>query len=131
MSRAQVLTLPQFADERGSLCKVEAMRDVPFDVKRVYWITSVPPDAVRGRHAHRWVTELLVAVSGSFVVHYKSASDSGSVTLRAPRDALLVPPAYWRDLEDFSSDAVCLVLASGYYDPDDYVDDPSELARLP
>ncbi len=130
MSGVEVLTLPQFADDRGSLCKVEALRDVPFDVKRVYWITSVPPGAVRGRHAHRSVTELLVAVSGTFVVHWRGANGSGSVTLRAPCDALLVPPSYWRDLEEFSADAVCLVLASGYYDPDEYVDDPAEFARL-
>ena len=121
MSRPQVLTLPQFADERGSLCKVEALRDVPFEVRRVYWITSVPPGSVRGRHAHTTVSELLVAVAGSFVVHWSGPDDSGSVTLRGPRDALLVPPPYWRDLVDFSSDAVCLVLASGYYDPDEYV----------
>ena len=123
-------TVPQFADARGSLCSVEALSDVPFEVARVYWISSVPSGMERGGHAHRNVTEMLIAVAGSFRVSWAGAEHEGAATLSAPRDALIIPPLFWRDLDGFSADAVCVVLASGPYDPDEYVHDRAELRRL-
>lgn len=122
--------LPAFPDERGRLTVAEAGANVPFEIKRVYWITDVPPGARRGGHAHRRATELLVAVAGSFVVRCTHPQHGGEFELGAGGPALLVPPLVWREAVGFTAGAVCLVLASEPYDEDEYVHDLEEFQAL-
>jgi dTDP-4-dehydrorhamnose 3,5-epimerase-like enzyme len=127
----QPLHLPVRRDRRGALCAVEGARDVPFPIARAYWIVGVPAEASRGGHAHRSVREVVAAAAGSFVVRWEDARGrEGEIRLRAPGEAVLLPPLVWRELVDFSPDAVCVVLASGPYDPGEYVNDLEEFRGL-
>lgn len=124
-----LLGLDEFHDDRGRLTVAET-RDLPFELRRVYWIAGVPPGAWRGGHAHRRVTELLVAAAGRFVVRCRSAEGVQEHELVGGGDALLVPPLVWREVREFSDGAVCLVLASEGHDPEEYVRDPDEFRAL-
>ena len=98
------------------------MRNVPFEVKRVYWTYDVPAGERRGGHAHKECVEFIIAVSGSFTVTLDDGKGNRKdFHLNHPWQGLLVPTGIWRTLEDFSSGAVCLVLASELYDEDDYI----------
>jgi dTDP-4-dehydrorhamnose 3,5-epimerase-like enzyme len=129
-SRCRLVPLGRFDEERGSLCVAEASRHVPFQIKRIYWVFSVPQDRERGHHAHREQHELMVAVRGAFTVH----TDDGQVRITHRLDCsdrgLLVPKMVWHHLSGFSEDAVCLVLASGPYDEAEYVRDYKEFREL-
>lgn len=117
----KVLALPTFPEERGRVSVAEAARHVPFDIKRVYWITDVPSWGRRGGHAHRRVSEALIAVAGELTVRCDHGAATTDFRLQAPDRALLVPPSVWRELSDFEPGAVCLVLASGHYAEDEYI----------
>lgn len=122
MALGEIIELPKIYDPRGNLTVAEQMKNVPFDVKRVYWTYDVPSGESRGGHAHKECRELIIAVSGSFTV----TLDNGKGLLKNyhlnhPWQGLLVNTGIWRTLEDFSSGAVCLVLASELYDEDDYI----------
>ena len=122
----KLLPLPSFPEERGCVSVAEAARHVPFDIQRVYWITGVPSWGRRGGHAHRRVSEVLIAVAGEFTVRCDQGEAATDFRLRAPDSALLVPPPAWRELSEFAPGAVCLVLASGLYDEDEYIRKRSE-----
>jgi uncharacterized RmlC-like cupin family protein len=124
------LTLPEFVDERGGLCSVTGHASVPFGIERVYWITGIPTTAYRGGHAHRSVSEMIVSVSGSFRVRWEGAHGEGEALLEAPNEAVVLPPLVWRHLDAFSPASACLVLASGPFDPAEYVDERDEFLRL-
>ena len=124
------LSLPEFVDERGGLCSVTGHESVPFAIERAYWITGIPATAYRGGHAHRSVSEMIVAVSGSFRVRWEGANGEDEVLLMAPNEAIVLPPLVWRRLDEFSPGSTCLVLASGPFDPAEYVDDRDEFLRL-
>lgn len=111
------------SDRQGDLSVVENNKDIPFDVKRVYYLYDVPGGAERGGHAHRALNQLLVAASGSFTVVLDDGIKRLSVTLNRPYKALLIVPGIWRELENFSSGSVGLVLASEKYDEKDYIRD--------
>ena len=129
--RPSLVPIPSFNDERGELCALESFTSIPFAIERVYWISSVPPGALRGCHAHRSVHEALVAVSGSFSVSWECGDERGvSVLASSSPEALVLPPLLWREVTGFSPGAVCLVLASGPYDEAEYVNDRDELDRL-
>lgn len=122
MALGEIIELPKIYDPRGNLTVAEQMKNVPFDVKRVYWTYDVPSGESRGGHAHKECRELIIAVSGSFTV----TLDNGKGLLKNyhlnhPWQGLLVNTGIWRTLEDFSSGAVCLVLASELYDEEDYI----------
>lgn len=129
-ARPRVLRLPEFHDQRGCLTAAEGLRQVPFAIERVYWITDAPPSARRGGHAHREVLEVIVAAAGSFTVDCDVGDSTTEIPLQAPSAALLVPPHVWREVRDFSSGAVCLVLASGPYRDEEYIRDREEFCRL-
>ena len=124
------LTLPEFVDERGGLCSVTGHESVPFAIERAYWITDAPVAAYRGGHAHRSVSEMIVAVAGRFRVQWEGAHGQGEVILGAPNEAVVLAPLVWRHLDAFSPGAVCLVLASGPFDPAEYVDERDEFLQL-
>ena len=118
----EIIDLPKIYDPRGNLTVTEQMRNVPFEVKRVYWTYDVPAGERRGGHAHKECVEFIIAVSGSFTVTLDDGKGNRKdFHLNHPWQGLLVPTGIWRTLEDFSSGAVCLVLASELYDEDDYI----------
>ena len=107
----RIIDLPKHVDPRGNLTVAEQMKNVPFDIARVYWTYDIPSGERRGGHAHRTCEEIIIAVSGSFETHH----------LNHPYQGLYVGTGVWRTLEDFSSGAVCLVLASELFDEDEYI----------
>ena len=111
------------SDRKGNLTVVENGETFPFDVKRVYYIYDVPGGESRGSHAHKELEQLIVAASGSFTVILDDGQDKRSFFLNKPYQGLYVRPGMWRDLSDFSSGAVCMVLASEVYKKEDYIRD--------
>lgn len=109
------------SDRKGNLTVVENGETLPFDVKRVYYIYDVPGGENRGAHAHKQLEQLIVAASGSFTVTLDDGKQKRSFFLNRPYQGLYVKPGMWRDLDNFSSGAVCMVLASEVYDKDDYI----------
>lgn len=117
------------SDRQGDLSVVENSKDIPFEIKRVYYLYDVPGGAERGGHAHKNLYQLLVAASGSFTVVLNDGKNRRSITLNRPYEAILITPGIWRELEDFSSGSVCLVLASDYYSEKDYLRDYNEFLK--
>ena len=124
-----LLEFPKIIDPRGNLTVAESMQHVPFDVRRVYWTYDVPEGERRGGHAHKQCSEVIIDVSGSFTVTLDNGSEKKSFHLNHPWQGLLVETGIWRTLDDFSSGAVCLVIASELYDEDDYIYDYDEFLR--
>lgn len=117
----RIIALPKYDDPRGNLTVADGQGGIPFPIARTYWITDVPGGESRGAHAHRQCREILVAVSGSFCITLDNGERRETYHLKRPWEALLVETGVWRTLEDFSSGAVCLVLASLPFDEDDYI----------
>ena len=115
---------------KGDISVVENSITVPFDTKRVYYLYDVPGGVSRGGHAHKELKQLIVAVSGSFTVVLDDGKVKRSFVLNRPYVGLYVVPGIWRELEDFSSGSVCLVLASEKYDAEDYLRDYDEFQRF-
>lgn len=109
------------SDRKGDICVVENGEILPFDIKRVYYLYDVPGGVERGGHAHKALFQLIVAASGSFSVTLDDGKEKRSFALNRPYQGLLVVPGIWRDLSDFSSGSVCMVLASEKYDAEDYI----------
>jgi len=109
------------SDERGSLTFVEGGDHIPFAIERVYYLYEVVKETIRGEHAHRDLEQVIIAMSGAFDVVVDSGAQRSTFTLNASDEGLYVPPLHWRTLNNFSGGAVCLVLASLRYDPDDYL----------
>lgn len=114
------------SDRKGNLSVVQNGMDVPFEVKRVYYLYDVPGGESRGSHAHKELSQLIIAASGSFTVTLDDGKVKRSFLLNRPYQGLLVVPGIWRDLDDFSSGSVCMVLASHPYDIEDYIRDYDE-----
>jgi hypothetical protein len=112
---------PKIADPRGNLTFVEAGRHVPFAIRRAYWIYAVPGGEKRGGHAYRELNEMIIAVSGSFEVHLDDGTRRRTHLLSRGYVGLYVPNMIWRELEAFSTNAVCLILASECYSESDYI----------
>lgn len=124
----QIIDLPKIEDHRGNISVLE--KDVvPFEIKRVYYLYDVPSTATRGGHAHKDQHEILIAVSGSFDVILKNAKSETTVTLNKPHKGLHIKAGVWRELENFSSGSVCLVIASDVFDEGDYIRDFGEFER--
>jgi len=114
------------SNRKGNLSVVQNGDTIPFDVKRVYYLYDVPGGESRGAHAHKELSQLIVAASGSFTVTLDDGKVKRSFLLNRPYQGLLVVPGIWRDLDDFSSGSVCMVLASHPYDKEDYIRDYDE-----
>lgn len=117
-----VIEIPRVHDERGLLAVIEGAT-IPFKIERVYYLYDVPSDAFRGGHAHKTLQQLIVPLSGSFDVHIKDGENAKIFSLNKPHKGLLIVPGIWREIENFSSGCVCLVLASSEYDEADYIRD--------
>jgi oxalate decarboxylase/phosphoglucose isomerase-like protein (cupin superfamily) len=127
----QLVNFRKIPDPRGNLTPVEGERDVPFAIRRVYWIYDVPGGAVRGGHAYRTLEEVFVALSGSFDLTVDDGLGSTvRHTLNRGYYGIYVPAMMWRRLSNFSTNAVCLIFASRHYDEDDYVRDHDTFCDL-
>lgn len=116
----QLIQIPKIQDRRGNLSVIEG-EIIPFESKRVYYLYDVPSGSKRGGHAHKKQQEFLIALSGSFDVVLKDGKSTQTVTLNKPNLGLLIVDGIWRELRNFSSGAVCLVLASDEFDEEDYI----------
>lgn len=127
----RIVKLPKIMDPtRGNLTVVEQLNEVPFEVKRVYWTYDVPSGESRGGHAHKQLKQLIIAISGSFIVNLDDGKGGRTAYhLNHPWEGLLVDTEVWRTLDDFSTGAVCMVLASELYDEDDYIYDYDEFVK--
>jgi dTDP-4-dehydrorhamnose 3,5-epimerase-like enzyme len=121
----KILPIPKIQDVRGNLSVIEG-DVIPFEMKRVYYLYDVPSGAERGGHSHKVQQEFLVALSGSFTVVLTDGKDKVSVTLNKPNEGLWIPNGIWRELENFSSGSVCLVIASDVFEEADYIRDYNE-----
>lgn len=126
---ARLVQLPRIQDARGNLSFVEGHQHVPFEIRRVYWIYDVPGGEARGGHAHRGFDEFLIALSGSFDVHLDDGTHATTTLLNRSYRGVLVPRMTWRRLENFSTNAVCLVLASARFDEAQYIRDHAAFLR--
>ena len=130
INACRMIELPKIADSRGNLTFVESDNQVPFEIQRVYYLYDVPGGAERGGHAHKDLHQLIIAMSGSFDVVLHDGKDKKRIHLNRSYNGLYVCPMIWRELDNFSSGSVCLVLASNKYDESDYYRDYSEFMRM-
>ena len=124
-----IIDLPKITDPRGNLTFVESGRQIPFDIQRVYYLYDVPGGSERGGHAHKALSQLIIAMSGSFDVVLDDGEKKKRVHLSRSYYGLYVCPMIWRELDNFSSGSVCMVIASNPYDEDDYYRDYSDFMR--
>lgn len=125
----KIIDLPRIYDPRGNLTVVEQLKEVPFDIKRVYWTYDVPGGESRGGHAHKKCQSFIIAVSGSFTVRLDDGHKHETYHLNHPYQGLLINTGVWRTLEDFSSGAVCLALASELFNENDYIREYDDFIR--
>ena len=131
LSDCRIIELPKISDPRGNLTFVENGNHIPFDIRRVYYLYDVPGGSERGGHAHIALSQLIIAMSGSFDVVLDNGSEKKRFHLNRSYYGLYVCPMIWRELDNFSSGSVCMVLASNLYDEADYYRDYDEyLAAL-
>jgi hypothetical protein len=124
-----LLDLPVIKDPRGCLSFIESSRQIPFDIRRVYYIYDISSGACRGGHAHRALHQLMVAMSGSFEVSLDDGHSKKMFMLNRPDVGLYIPPMIWRELNSFSGGSVCMVLASDFYFESDYYRNYEEFLR--
>ena len=128
--KSHIIQLPKFLDERGNLSFVEQFSHIPFEIKRTYWLYDVPGGECRGGHAYKENQELIIALSGSFDVILDDGNEKKTFQLNRSYYGLYVPKGLWREMENFSTNSLALVLSSTKYSEDDYVYDYDEFCRL-
>jgi dTDP-4-dehydrorhamnose 3,5-epimerase-like enzyme len=116
-----MLKIPQFSDDKGNLCAIEASIDIPFEIKRVYYITDVRSDTVRGNHSHRKLHQVLICLNGTVRLRVYNGTEFDDITLSSPNEGVYIGPHVWREMHDFSDQSVLMVLASQHYDESDYI----------
>ncbi len=126
----KIIDLPKISDPRGNLSFIEGGQHIPFDIKRVYYLYDVPGGSDRGSHAHKNLHQFIVAMSGSFDVVLDDGKEEKRFHLNRSYYGLYVCPMMWRELDNFSSGSVCMVLASERYDELDYIRDYSQFLNL-
>lgn len=120
LNNCKIIDLPKINDPRGNLTFVEGGQHIPFDIQRVYYLYDVPGGSERGGHAHKGLSQLIIAMSGSFDVVLDDGFEKKRYHLNRSYSGLYVCPMIWRELDNFSSGSVCMVLASNRYDESDY-----------
>lgn len=125
-----ILELDKHNHEKGNISIVENGKEVPFDINRVYYLYDIPGGEDRGAHGHKELRQLIIAASGSFDIILDDGNVKRSITLNRPYIGLLVVPGIWREIINFSSGAICMVLASHNYDENDYIRDYIEFLNL-
>ncbi len=124
----EILDIPKIINSLGNIAVIEN-NSIPFEIKRVYYLYDIPSSAIRGGHAHKNLQQILIAISGSFDVVLKDGNSVKKIILNKPDKGLLINNNIWRELENFSSGAVCLVLASDVYKKEDYIRDFDEFLK--
>ncbi|PQJ31977.1 hypothetical protein BST92_08595 [Nonlabens arenilitoris] len=125
----KIIDIPKITDPRGNLAVIEG-DTIPFKMERVYYLYDVPSTSQRGGHAHKELRQLIIALSGSFDVVLDDGKEQKTITLNKPDKGLLIPIMVWRELENFSSGSVCMVVASMEFSEDDYIRDYNEFKDL-
>jgi dTDP-4-dehydrorhamnose 3,5-epimerase-like enzyme len=120
ISDVKIIELPRINDHRGNLTFIESGRHIPFEINRTYYLYDVPGGATRAGHGHKALHQLMIAMSGSFDITLDDGFEKKIIQLNRSYNGLYIPPMMWRDLDNFSSGAVCMVLASAFYDEEDY-----------
>ncbi len=123
ISSCRIIDFPKITDARGNLSVIEESKNIPFEIKRVYYLYDVPSGATRGGHVHKKCQSIIIALSGSFTVILDDGTDRQSFFLNRPHYGLYVPHGIWRELENFSSNSIALSLASEFFDENDYIRD--------
>ncbi|MDE6859058.1 MAG: FdtA/QdtA family cupin domain-containing protein [Duncaniella sp.] len=126
----QIIDLPKFLDKRGNLSFIEEFKHIPFKIARAYWIYDVPGGENRGGHAYRENEEFIVALSGSFDVILDDGVDKKTYSLNRSYYGLYVPKGIWREMNNFSTNSLAVILASAPYNQDDYIRDYKEFKKL-
>ncbi len=129
IQNCNIIDLPKIHDPRGNLTFIEGGNHIPFDIQRVYYLYDVPGGAERGGHAHKELHQLIIAMSGSFDVIIDDGKEKQRIHLNRSYNGLYVCPMIWRELDNFSSGSVCMVLASNQYDESDYYRDYAAFMR--
>ena len=129
-NNSEIINLPKFLDERGNLSFVEQENHIPFSIKRTYWLYDVPGGECRGGHAYRENEEFIVALSGSFDVVLDDGKEKKVFALNRSYYGLYVPKGLWREMENFSTNALALIISSTNYDENDYVRNYDEFLKL-
>lgn len=123
MNEPTIVSLPKFLDARGNLSFVEQGKHIPFEIRRTYWLYDVPGGEARGGHAYKENQEFIVALSGSFDVVLDDGNEKKVYTLNRSYYGLYVPKGLWREMENFSTNSLALILSSTDYDANDYIRD--------
>ncbi len=130
LERYRIIELPKIKDPRGNLTFIENNHQIPFEIKRIYYLYDVPGGASRGGHAHKTLEQFIIALSGSFDVILDDGFQRKKFTLNRSYYGLYIPSMIWREIENFSSGSVCLVLASDYFKENDYIRNYDEFQKL-
>lgn len=130
LEKVKSIDLPKILDDRGNLSFIESETHIPFDIKRAYWIYDVPGGQSRGGHSFKIQEELIIALSGSFDIVLNDGENISKISLNRSYHGVFVPAGIWRHLENFSTNSLCLILASTDYDPSDYVREFDEFKNL-
>lgn len=130
INKVQMLKFQQHGDERGQLISLEEFKDIPFPIKRVYYMYDTANGVTRGFHAHKSLQQILICIHGSCKIRLDNGKEKKVVLLEKPYEGLYVSNVMWREMFDFSSDAVLMVLASEPYDESDYIRDYNEFLKL-
>ena len=130
MESPRIIELPKITDPRGNLSVIEEFKDIPFKIERTYWIYDVPGGECRGGHAYKENQEFIVALSGSFDVVLDDGKEKKKYSLNRSYNGLYVPKGMWREMENFSTNSLALVLSSTKYDANDYIRDYQEFLKF-
>lgn len=130
MDLKKTYSFPILGDERGSLTAIEQLSTIPFEIKRVYYVYGTTKDIARGFHAHKTLHQVAICITGSCRMVLDNGYEKEEVIMKSPLKGLDLPPLLWHEMHDFSSDCVLLVLASNYYDENDYIRNYKEFKRL-
>ena len=129
MNNPKIIKLPKISDTRGNLSVIEELKEIPFKIERTYWIYDVPGGEERGGHAYKENQEFIIALSGSFDVVLDDGKKKKVFQLNRSYYGLYVPKGMWREMENFSTNSLALVLSSTKYDPEDYIRDYQEFLK--
>ena len=129
MEQPKVIQLPKISDSRGNLSVIEELKDIPFKIERTYWIYDVPGGECRGGHAYKENQEFIVALSGSFDVVLDDGKEKKTFSLNRSYNGLYVPKGLWREMENFSTNSLALVISSTKYDANDYIRNYEEFLK--
>jgi len=130
LSKCKIVDLPKITDNRGNLTFIEGNKHIPFEIKRVYYLYDVPGGEERGGHAHKRLQQFIVAASGSFDIILDDGYERKKFHLNRSYYGVYIPSMIWREMNNFSSGSVCLVLASEYYDEEDYIRKYQEFLQI-